>query len=133
MDSRWLLLGYGLLFTVVAIGAISQGKSLIAAIAVVQIVVGLGGFWWNSTHDDPIETRNPREAALIMAKIILALVGAMVLSALAIIVLPFDDFSPQTPGRAIQVGVFYTTWALLIFKLVFGEYIPRKAFKNGGM
>lgn len=65
-----------------------------------------------------------------MGKIILALVGAIVMTALVIIVLPFDDFSPRTPGRVIQVGVFYTIWALLMFKLLFGEYIPRKAFKT---
>ncbi len=60
MDNRWLLLGYGLLFTGVTIGAIYQGKALIAAIAVVQTVFGLSGFWWNSTHENTIETRFSR-------------------------------------------------------------------------
>jgi hypothetical protein len=60
MDSRWLLLGYGLLFTVVTIGAIYQGKAIIAAIAAVQTVFGLGGFWWNTTHENTIETRFSR-------------------------------------------------------------------------
>ncbi|CDN71457.1 uncharacterized protein NP_3615D [Natronomonas pharaonis DSM 2160] len=74
--------------------------------------------------------RDPKEMLLIMAKITLALVGAIVMTALAILVLPFSDFSPQTPGRVVQVGVFYAAWALLIFRLVFGEYIPREAFKT---
>ena len=60
MESRWLLFGYGLLFTAVTIGAIYQGKYLIAAIAVVQTTFGLGGFWWNSTQDNPIEPRFSR-------------------------------------------------------------------------
>lgn len=60
MDNRWPLLGYGLLFMGVTIGAIYQGKALIAVIAVVQTVFGLGGFWWNSTRDNPIETRFSR-------------------------------------------------------------------------
>jgi hypothetical protein len=78
-----------------------------------------------------MQWRNPREAAVMMGKFILALVGALVITALAIIILPFSDFSPQTPGRVVQVGVFYTAWALLIFRLVFGEYIPRNIFKTG--
>ncbi len=130
MDNRWLLLGYGLLFTGVTIGAIYQGEVLIAAIAFSQIVFGLGGFWWNTTHERSVRWRNPREGALIMAKIVLALVGAIVITALAIMVLPFSDFSPQTPGRVVQVGVFYTAWALLAFKLLFGEYVPQKMFKT---
>lgn len=73
--------------------------------------------------------RNSKEATLMMAKVVLALVGAMVVTALAIIILPIGDFSPRTPGRVIQVGIFYTTWALLLFKLLLGEYIPREAFK----
>jgi hypothetical protein len=132
MDNRWLLLGYGLLFTGVTIGALYQGEIPIAAIAVSQAVFGLGGFWWNTTHDNPIEAGNAREGALFMAKVVLALVGAMVVSGLVSIILPFSD-SPRTLGRAIQVSVFYTTWALLTFKLVFDEYIPRKAFKNSGV
>jgi len=73
--------------------------------------------------------RDPKEAVLIMAKICLALIGAIVMTSLTMIILPFSDFSPQTIGRVVQVGVFYMVWALLIFKFVFGEYIPRKAFK----
>lgn len=68
--------------------------------------------------------KDPRESAVIMAKIILALVGAFVLTVFVIIVLPFGNFSPRTLGRAIQAGVFYTAWALLGFKLLFGEYVP---------
>ncbi|RDZ66369.1 hypothetical protein C5B90_05145 [Haloferax sp. Atlit-12N] len=67
-----------------------------------------------------------------MAKIAFALVGAIAVTALVTILLPFGDYSPRTIGRVIQVGVFYASWALLIFKLVFGEYIPRKAFENSG-
>jgi len=77
-----------------------------------------------------MEWRAPREAALMMGKFILALVGALVITALAIIILPFSDFSPQTSGRVFQVGVFYIAWALLVFRLVCGEYIPRKIFKT---
>ncbi|MFC6723274.1 hypothetical protein ACFQE1_02465 [Halobium palmae] len=76
--------------------------------------------------------RDPRDAAIVMAKFVLALVGAIVVTALVMIILPFGDYSPRTPGRAVQVGVFYTTWALLAFRLVLGEYIPRRAFKNDG-
>lgn len=133
MDSRWLLLGYGLLFTGVTIGAIYQGEVPIAAIAVSQVVFGLGGFWWNTTHERSIGWRKPREVALFMAKVVLALVGAFAVTVPVMIVLPFDDYSPRTLGRVIQGGVFYTTWGLLLFKLVFGEYIPQKAFKNSGM
>ncbi|GAB7018697.1 hypothetical protein [Halostagnicola bangensis] len=129
MNNRWLLLGYGLLFTGVTIGAIYQGEALIAAIAVTQAVFGFGGFWWNTTHERSVRWRHPREGALIMAKIVLALVGAIVITALAMIILPFSNFSPQTPGRVVRVGVFYTAWALLMFKLLFGEYVPRKIFK----
>ena len=77
-----------------------------------------------------MQWRNPREAAVMMGKFILALVGALVITALAIIILPFSDFSPQTPGRVVQVGVFYTALALLILRLMFGEYIPRNIFKT---
>ena len=55
MESRWLLLGYGLLFTAVTIGAIYQGKYFITAIAVVQTIFGLGGFWWNSGQSNRTE------------------------------------------------------------------------------
>lgn len=74
--------------------------------------------------------RNPKEAGLIMAKVILALVGAMVVTAIVVIILPINDFSVRTPGRVVQVGVFYSVWAFLLFKLLFGEYIPRSAFKT---
>lgn len=60
MDSRWLLLGYGLLFAALTLGFISQRKALLAFIGVVHTVFGIGGFWWNTTHDNPIETRFSR-------------------------------------------------------------------------
>lgn len=73
---------------------------------------------------------SPREAALMMAKITLAFVVAMLVTILMILIIPFGDISPRTPEKAIVVIVFYTTWALLMFKLIFGEYIPRQALKN---
>lgn len=133
MDSRWFLLGYGLLFTGVTIGAIYQGEVPIAAITASQAVFGLGGFWWNTTHERSISWRKPREGALFMAKVVVALVGAFAVTIPVMTVLPFGDYSPRTLGRVILGGVFYATWGLLLFKLVFGEYIPRKALKNGGM
>lgn len=60
MDSRWLLLGCGLLFAAVTLDALYQGKYLTAAIGVVQAIFGFGGFWWNSTHDNPIKPRFSR-------------------------------------------------------------------------
>ena len=75
-------------------------------------------------------SRDPKEMLLVIAKISLALVGAIVITALATIVLPFSGFSPQTPGRVVQISVFYTVWALLLFKLLFGAYIPREIFST---
>lgn len=60
MDSRWFLLGFGLLFAVLAVSFLDQGKSVLAVVAVVHAVFGFGGFWWNTTRDDPIETRFSR-------------------------------------------------------------------------
>jgi hypothetical protein len=34
---------------------------------------------------------------------------------LAIFILPFDDFSPQTPVRAVLVAVFFITFLLVMF------------------
>lgn len=76
--------------------------------------------------------RNPKEAMSMTGKIVLALVGAMAVTGLMTVTLPFGDLSPATPERAIAVGVFYTVWMFLIFKFVFGEFVPRKAFKSDG-
>lgn len=57
MNSRWLLLGFGLFFGAVTLGSVYQGKVVLAVIAAVNTVFGVGGFWWNTTRNDPIETR----------------------------------------------------------------------------
>lgn len=57
MESRWLLLGFGLLFAILLLMNIDQMNVLLALVAVVLTVFGLGGFWWNTTQDDPIQTR----------------------------------------------------------------------------
>ncbi|MBO4247000.1 hypothetical protein IL252_04080 [Halomicrobium sp. IBSBa] len=74
--------------------------------------------------------RDPREAALILAKIILALVISAVATIAVMVIVPLGDFSPQTPGRAIMIIVFYSVWAMLTFKFLFGEYIPRESLKR---
>ena len=33
-------------------------------------------------------------------------------------ILPIDDFSQRTLGRAIQIIVFYSTWAILLSQLL---------------
>lgn len=63
-------------------------------------------------------------------KIVVALLGAMAVSGLATVVLPLGDIGPVTPGRVVLTLVFYTTWGLLIFKLVVGEFIPSSLFKG---
>lgn len=57
MESRWLLLGFGLLFGALLLVNIYQGNVVLSLVAVVFTIFGLGGFWWNTTQDDPIETR----------------------------------------------------------------------------
>lgn len=76
--------------------------------------------------------RDPREVALLMGKATLALVGAMFVTGLMVLVFPLGDVGPRTSGRIIVVVVFYGTWSLLLFKFIFGEFIPREAFKNNG-
>ena len=58
MESRWLLLGFGLVFVVLILTNVSQGNVLLALIAAVFAIFSLGGFWWNTTQDDPIRTRS---------------------------------------------------------------------------
>lgn len=60
MNSRWLLLGFGLVFAVTTLWAVDRANYLIAGIAFVHAVFGLGGFWWNSTHESTVETRFSR-------------------------------------------------------------------------
>ena len=60
MESRWLLLAYGLVAAALTALFVSRGDALLAAVSVVQSVFGLGGFWWNTTRDDTIETRFSR-------------------------------------------------------------------------
>ena len=62
--------------------------------------------------------KTPREAVLLLIKIVLALTGAIIVTATAMAILPIDDFSQRTLGRAIQIIVFYSTWAILLFQLL---------------
>lgn len=64
-----------------------------------------------------------------MGKILVALAGAMLLTGFLMVILPYGDYIPKTPERIIVVSVFYTTWLLLMFKLLFGKYIPIGMFK----
>ena len=57
MESRWLLLGFGLVFVVLILTNVSQGNVLLALIAAVFAVFSLGGFYWNTTQADPIRAR----------------------------------------------------------------------------
>lgn len=56
MESRWVLLGFGLLFRILLLVNIQQGNVVRGFVAVVFTIFGLGEFWWNTTQDDPIET-----------------------------------------------------------------------------
>jgi len=60
MESRWLLLGFGLLFGMLLLVNIQRGNVVLALVAVVFTIFGLGGFWWNTTQAEPIETRFSR-------------------------------------------------------------------------
>jgi hypothetical protein len=57
METRWLFLGFGLLFGSLLVVHLSRGNHLLVPHAVVLTIFGLGGFWWNTTRDDPIRTR----------------------------------------------------------------------------
>jgi len=60
MESRWLLLGFGLLFGGLLLANIYLGNVVLSLVAVVFTIFGLGGFWWNTTRDDTLETRLSR-------------------------------------------------------------------------
>lgn len=60
MESRWVLLGVGLLFAILAIVQVRRGNLVSALVAVVFTIFGIGGFWWNSTRATPLETRFSR-------------------------------------------------------------------------
>jgi hypothetical protein len=57
MESRWLLLSFGLIFGILLLVNLQQGNTVLALVAVVFTIFGFGGFWWNTTHETPIETR----------------------------------------------------------------------------
>lgn len=59
MDGAWLLLGFCLLFTGLTVAFLDRGDLLPAGIAAVHASFGIGGFWWNRTHPDRIDTRLP--------------------------------------------------------------------------
>ncbi|UPM44523.1 hypothetical protein [Halocatena salina] len=73
--------------------------------------------------------RDPKDFAIVMGKILVALAGAMLLTGVLMMTLPYSDYTPQTPERVIVVSVFYATWLLLMFKLLFGTFIPPGMFK----
>lgn len=60
MESRWLLLGFGLLSGALLLANVLRGDAVLALVAAVWTVFGVGGFWWNTTRDDPVETRFSR-------------------------------------------------------------------------
>jgi hypothetical protein len=60
MESRWLLLAFGVLSAALTVAFVRQGDAALAAVGVVQTVFGLGGFWWNTTRETNIETRFSR-------------------------------------------------------------------------
>ncbi|AXR76157.1 hypothetical protein [Natrarchaeobaculum sulfurireducens] len=73
---------------------------------------------------ESIRWSTPKEFASKTGKIIVALAGAMLMTGLLMLALPYTEYSPQTLERVIVVTVFYTTWMLLLFKLFFGKFIP---------
>ena len=74
--------------------------------------------------------RDPKDFAVVMGKILTALAGAILLTGVLMTILPYSDYTPRTLERVIVVSVFYTAWLLLIFKLLFGEFILLKMFKT---
>ena len=60
METRWLLLAFGLLFAALTAVFVYRGSLFLAAVAAVHTVFGLGGFWWNTTREPPIEMRFSR-------------------------------------------------------------------------
>lgn len=57
MESRWVLLGFGLLFGILLLVFIHQNNIVQDVIVAIFTIFGFGGFWWNTTRDDQIETR----------------------------------------------------------------------------
>ncbi|AGB15519.1 hypothetical protein Halru_0896 [Halovivax ruber XH-70] len=76
--------------------------------------------------------RDPKDFAIVMGKILGALAGAMLLTGLLTVILPYSDYTPKTPERFLAVSVFYAVWLLLIFKFMFGRFIPINIFKTSG-
>jgi hypothetical protein len=79
-----------------------------------------------------IEWRDPKDFAITFGKILASLAGAMVITGALTVALPYNNYVPQTPERFLIVGVFYTSWMLLAFRLLFGEFIPLKLLKTNG-
>jgi len=76
--------------------------------------------------------RDPKDFAILMGKILVALAGAILLTGLLRMILPYTVYPAGSPERILSVTVFYTTWMLLIFKFVFGQFIPLALFKGSG-
>ncbi|WP_117365827.1 hypothetical protein [Natrarchaeobaculum sulfurireducens] len=70
--------------------------------------------------------RDPKEAMVIMGKILAALVGAILFTGVLREFLPYSAYSAGSPERVLIVGAFYTAWMLLTFKFIFGKFIPLK-------
>ncbi|WP_241432727.1 hypothetical protein [Natrinema pellirubrum] len=79
---------------------------------------------------EDIGWRDPKDFVIVMGKILVALAGAMLLTGVLMTVLPYSDYSPQTPERVIVVSVFYAAWLLLMLKLLFGKFLPLGMFKT---
>lgn len=75
---------------------------------------------------------SPKEAAILMAKIVVALIGAMIVTSIITLLLPIGNFNPRTPGGVVSAVLLQITWGLFIFKLVFGEFLPGESLKSNG-
>lgn len=49
-----------------------------------------------------------------VARYLLSMIGSWIVTAVVMFVLPFGDYSSATPGRAVGVVVFFTTFFLLM-------------------
>lgn len=67
-----------------------------------------------------------RELLRALGITMVAFVVAIVVTGLVIVLLPFTDFSAQTPGRVVIVFVFYTTVGLIFA----GDYWQRNAHET---
>ena len=55
------------------------------------------------------------ELSHAVRRYLLAMAASFGVSIVAMFVLPFDDYSPATPGRAVGVAIFYITFSSVMF------------------